>query len=70
MPDDINLRLQVLEEKFAHQENLVDALNEVIIEQQKQLGTIEEQFRNLRSQLAAMHELFPGGGQDPRPPHY
>ena len=70
MPDDINLRLQVLEEKFAHQENLVDALNEVIIEQQKQLGTIEEQFRSLLAQLTAMHDQFPGGGQDPPPPHY
>ena len=69
MPDDISIRLQVLEEKFAHQERLVDALNEVIIEQQTQLGTIEEQFRRFRDLLETIHN-HPPGGQDPPPPHY
>jgi SlyX protein len=69
MPNDINIRLQVLEEKFAHQERMVDTLNEVIIEQQAQLGTIEEQFRRFRALLEAMHDQ-PPGGQDPPPPHY
>ncbi|MBU1568024.1 MAG: SlyX family protein [Proteobacteria bacterium] len=69
MSDDTNIRLQVLEEKFAHQERLVDALNEVIIEQQLQLRTIEEQFSRFRALLEAMHDR-PPGGQDPPPPHY
>lgn len=70
MPDDINQRLQVLEEKFAHQERLVDALNEVIIEQQAQIAQIEEQYQRIRALLLDMHEQFPDGGQDPPPPHY
>ena len=62
MPDDINQRLQVLEEKFAHQERLVDALNEVIIEQQAQIAQIEEQYQRIRALLLDMHEQFPDGG--------
>jgi SlyX protein len=69
MSININLRLQVLEEKFAYQERLVDALNEVIIEQQAQLVTIEEQFRRFRDLLETMHD-HPPGSQDPPPPHY
>lgn len=69
MTNDIIFRLQILEEKFAHQERLVDALNEVIIEQQAQLGTIEEQFRRLRAQVEAMPDHTPGG-ENPPPPHY
>lgn len=65
----IRIRLQVLEEKFAHLERLVDTLNEVIIEQQAQLGAMEEQFRRLRAQVEAMPD-HPFGGEDPPPPHY
>lgn len=70
MSDDINQRLQVLEEKFAHQERLVDILNEVIIEQQTQLAQIEEQYQRIRAMLLDMHEQLPGDSQDPPPPHY
>jgi uncharacterized coiled-coil protein SlyX len=69
MADDISTRMQILEEKFAYQERMIDALNEVIIAQQEQLGTIEDQFRRFRALLEAGHDQFPGG-QDPPPPHY
>lgn len=69
MPNDIDLRLQLLEEKFAHQERLVDALNEVLIEQQAQITHLEELCKRLGAQLAALEDGYPGG-QEPPPPHY
>ncbi len=69
MPDDINARFQALEEKYAHQERMVDALNEVVIEQQAQLDAIEEQLRYFRALVETMHDQSPTG-QDPPPPHY
>ena len=36
--NDINDRIQILEEKFEYQERTIDALNDVIIEQQTQIN--------------------------------
>ncbi|MFH0781927.1 MAG: SlyX family protein [Pseudomonadota bacterium] len=69
MPDDINARLQNIEEKFAHQERMVDALNEVVIEQQAQLVALEEQLCHFKALVETMHDQTPGG-EDPPPPHY
>ncbi|MDK9705978.1 MAG: SlyX family protein [Desulforhopalus sp.] len=69
MPDDITVRMQILEEKFAHQERLVDSLNEVIIDQQRQLDRIEEHLRQVLAMLEAASDHLPEG-QEPPPPHY
>lgn len=69
MPDDITARMLALEEKFAHQERMVDALNEVIIEQQAQLDAIEEHLRTIKGLVQTMSDQSPHG-QDPPPPHY
>ncbi len=67
--DDINDRVQVLEEKFEHQDRTIDVLNDVIIEQQTQLNTLEDQIRRLQALLAAMEDK-PNDGDEPPPPHY
>lgn len=69
MPDDINDRLQVLEEKFEYQERTIDALNEVIIEQQTQLNSLEDQILRLQAMLSTIEDN-PNGGEEPPPPHY
>lgn len=69
MSNDITVRMQILEEKFAHQERLVDALNEVIIEQQRQIGRLEEHLQQVLAMMEAASDQVPGG-QDPPPPHY
>lgn len=71
MPDnEINGRMQLLEEKFAFQEKIIDDLNEVIIGQQAQLDHLKEQLRELRELVtAAQQPPFPPFGSDP-PPHY
>ncbi|PHR27445.1 MAG: hypothetical protein COA36_09475 [Desulfotalea sp.] len=62
-------RLRVLEERFEYQEQTVDSLNDVIIDQQKQLTLLTTQIQHLRSQMAATQEESSVGG-DPPPPHY
>ncbi len=69
MTENISNRIQFLEEKFAHQERLVDALNEVIIEQQAQIGMLIEQFHSIRDLLEARQGQALGH-QEPPPPHY
>lgn len=66
---DINDRIQVLEEKFAYQERTIDALNDVIIDQQTQLNSLEEQILRLKALLTAIEDN-PNGGEEPPPPHY
>jgi SlyX protein len=69
MSDEYSDRLQALEEKFEYQEQTIDSLNDVIIDQQKQLTLLSEQVHHLRSQMAATGEEQPAG-EDPPPPHY
>lgn len=67
--DDINNRIQILEEKFEYQERTIDDLNDVIIEQQTQLNSLEDQISRFQSLLAAIEDR-PSGGEEPPPPHY
>ena len=72
MLDEMNRRMQNLEEKFAYQERTIDALNDVIIDQQAQLDKLKEQLRELRDLAnGAQQPPYPSsGGDDPPPPHY
>ena len=67
--DEINNRILVLEEKFEYQERTIDALNEVIIEQQTQLNSLEDRILRLQGLITAIEDN-PGGGEEPPPPHY
>lgn len=62
-------RLQVLEENFLYQEKMIDALNEVIIEQQTQLNVLHDDINRLQAMLSTMQD-HPDNGEDPLPPHY
>ena len=62
-------RLRILEEKFVYQEQTIDALNDVIIEQQAQLNSLEDQLLRLQALLRADDDNY-NGGVDPPPPHY
>jgi SlyX protein len=62
-------RLQNLEEKFAFQEQTIDALNDVILDQQTQINELEEQMQKLRLLLSGSHHQV-GIGKEPPPPHY
>lgn len=69
MLNSLNNRILHLEEKFAYQEKTVDALNDVIIEQQAQINSLEEEVRRLRLQMSSADEAGPELPSVP-PPHY
>lgn len=69
MNNEYSDRLRILEEKFEYQEMTIDSLNDVIIDQQKQLTLLTDQVHHLKSQIATTQDEN-GAGEDPPPPHY
>lgn len=69
MLTELSRRVQILEEKFVYQEQTIDALNDVIIDQQRQIDMLEEHLRRMRALLTDAHDRTPDG-EDPPPPHY
>ncbi len=66
--DEMEKRLRNLEEKFEYQDRTIDALNDVIIEQQSQLDALR--IRSIDSRHFYHREESSGEGEDPPPPHY
>ena len=64
-------RIIELEIKQAYQEDLIQALNQIVCDQQKQIGKLEETCKLLHDRIKslAMAERLPGM-VDERPPHY
>jgi len=64
-------RIIELEIKQAYQEDLIQALNQVVADQQKQIGKLEETCKLLNDKIKslAMAERNPAS-VDERPPHY
>lgn len=65
---DLTQRLQTLEEKFLYQDRTIETLNDVIIEQQAQISSMEKALEQLHSLLAT--NLSQEESKDPPPPHY
>ena len=64
-------RLVEIESKLAHQDELMDQLNEVVTEQQAKIMQLEELCNALIDKIRTIGELIPGDApQDDRPPHY
>jgi len=65
-------RIIELEIKQAYQEDLIQALNQVVADQQKQLGKLEETCKLLHERIKslAQAERQPASIIDERPPHY
>jgi Uncharacterized protein conserved in bacteria len=65
-------RIIELEIKQAYQEDLIQALNRVVADQQKQIGKLEETCKLLNDKIKslAMAERNPMSAIDERPPHY
>jgi SlyX protein len=64
-------RLVQIETKLAHQEHLLDALNDVVTKQQDSIMRLEEQHAILVERLRSISEALPAdSAQDERPPHY
>ena len=61
-------RLQDLEIRFAHQEQVVAELNDVITTQWKRIELLESQIRRLHEEYQTMDQGRVG--PEPKPPHY
>ena len=64
-----------LQTQFAYQEDLLQALNEVVTRQQAQIGALERELSIHRDKLIHVLENLPASGEggsneDERPPHY
>lgn len=64
-------RLIDIETKLAHQEDLVNELNNVITDQQARITRLEELSRSLIDRVRSMSDGESSGNpSDERPPHY
>jgi len=63
-------RFVEIEVKLAHQEQVVNELNEVVTRQQAKLTQLEELCTSLIQRVRSMGEGAADPEQDERPPHY
>ena len=64
-------RLIDIETKLAHQEDLVNELNNVVTDQQARITRLEELSRSLIDRVRSMSDGESSGNpSDERPPHY
>lgn len=60
-----------LESRLAHQDQMLNELNDVLTEQQARLMQLEELCRTLVDRVRSLGEGMPAGDPaDERPPHY
>jgi SlyX protein len=59
-----------IEVKLAHQEQVVNELNEVVTQQQAKLMQLEELCTSLLQRVRSIGESSADPEQDERPPHY
>jgi len=64
-------RLVDIETKLAHQEHLLEQLNDVVTKQQESIMRLEERYQVVTQRLRAIGEAMPvASASDERPPHY
>ncbi|MGL1932573.1 MAG: SlyX family protein [Desulfotalea sp.] len=69
MISNLEKRVQHLEETMAFQDETIESLNGVIIDQQKQLDSLNLTLEKLQGALTAMN-TEQGQVLEPPPPHY
>ena len=69
--EETNVRMDILEDRFSHQEAALDELTRVVLRQEGKLRTQAEIIERLQLQLGALSSESTGSGQDDNPPpHY
>jgi len=65
-------RIIELETKLAYQEHTLNELNDVVSNQQQQIGKLEQLLTTLGSRLEALADAVPSGAPAAaeKPPHY
>lgn len=68
MSEELEKRMQLLEEKFEYQEKMIDDLNEVIIAQQDLIDKLQSELELFKEELAAASASLEDVNEPP--PHY
>lgn len=64
-------RIEALEIQIAHQDATVEALNQVITSQWKQIDILTREMSRLTDRISAAEQSIPAStGNEPPPPHY
>jgi SlyX protein len=71
-PESVAVRVTNLEELFTHLQRQLQDLDQVVLQQQKQIEKLQAELRRLSLQLALLREPppEPRSLEDERPPHY
>ena len=70
MTKETNEQFIEIETRLAFQEDLLEGLNSMVIEQQKQLEQLWAANKLLKQQMEKMHFDIGGGEEEAPPPHY
>ena len=63
-------RITDLEERLTHQEHLIDQLNDVVLEQARQLERLSRELSNYVSAVERLAAAAEGDLPHEKPPHY
>jgi len=68
---DLAKRVEALEIQITHQDAAIEALNQVITAQWRQIDMLMRELSRLTDRIAAAEESIPvAPGSEPPPPHY
>ncbi len=67
---DQDARFVAIEIKLAHQEDLVDSLNDVVYQQTRRIDQLEAMVNALAEHIRNAAQSAPGGAAHEVPPHY
>ena len=68
---DLIKRIDVLETSIAHQDSIIEELNDVLIKQWVEIQKLNDRFDHLRNKLSEVErEIDPPSSKDAPPPHY
>jgi SlyX protein len=63
-------RIEALEIQIAHQDSTIEALNQALTAQWKQIDTLTRQMAQLTDRIAAAEQSLPAAPGNEPPPHY
>jgi len=70
MMDELERRIEALEMANAHQNRIIDDLNDVVREQGERIGALTQNAMRLRDRLTEVEEGAGGPHENTKPPHY
>ncbi|WP_068316655.1 SlyX family protein [Polycladidibacter hongkongensis] len=70
MSSELESRVDDLEIHVAHQADTVEALNSVVVQQQKTIDSLVSAVSKLREELLGLHDLLEDMPANEKPPHY